>query len=46
VGTRAIERFARPVAWQNAPDSVLPDELKESNPLGILRMVDGHINPG
>jgi NADP-dependent aldehyde dehydrogenase len=45
VGTRAIERFARPVAWQNAPDSVLPDELKESNPLGILRMVDGHIKP-
>jgi NADP-dependent aldehyde dehydrogenase len=46
VGTRAIERFARPVAWQNAPDSVLPDELKESNPLGILRMVDGNIKPG
>jgi alpha-ketoglutaric semialdehyde dehydrogenase len=41
VGTRAIERFTRPLAWQNAPDSVLPDELKESNPLGIRRMVDG-----
>jgi len=38
---RAIERFARPVAWQKAPDAVLPDELKESNPLGIRRMVDG-----
>jgi NADP-dependent aldehyde dehydrogenase len=46
VGTRAIERFARPVAWQNAPDSVLPDELKESNPLGILRMVDGSMEQG
>jgi 2,5-dioxopentanoate dehydrogenase len=43
VGTRAIERFTRPVAWQNAPDAVLPDELKESNPLGIRRMVDGRI---
>jgi alpha-ketoglutaric semialdehyde dehydrogenase len=43
VGTRAIERFTRPVAWQNAPDSVLPDELKESNPLGIRRMVDGRV---
>jgi NADP-dependent aldehyde dehydrogenase len=41
VGTRAIERFTRPVAWQNAPDSVLPPELRESNPLGIRRMVDG-----
>jgi len=37
VGTRAIERFTRPVAWQNAPDAILPDELKESNPLGIRR---------
>jgi len=41
VGTRAIERFTRPVAWQNAPDSILPDELRESNPLAIRRMVDG-----
>jgi NADP-dependent aldehyde dehydrogenase len=41
VGTRAIERFTRPVAWQNAPDSVLPPELQESNPLAIRRMVDG-----
>jgi alpha-ketoglutaric semialdehyde dehydrogenase len=41
VGTRAIERFTRPVAWQNAPDSVLPLELQESNPLAIRRMVDG-----
>jgi alpha-ketoglutaric semialdehyde dehydrogenase len=41
VGTRAIERFTRPVAWQNAPDPILPDELKELNPLGIRRMIDG-----
>jgi NADP-dependent aldehyde dehydrogenase len=41
VGTRAIERFTRPVAWQNAPDVVLPDELRESNPLAIRRLVDG-----
>ena len=40
VGTRAIERFTRLVAWQNAPDDVLPDELKESNPLAIQRLVD------
>jgi alpha-ketoglutaric semialdehyde dehydrogenase len=41
VGTRAIARFVRPVCYQNFPDSALPDELKESNPLGILRLVDG-----
>ncbi len=41
VGTRAIERFARPVCYQNLPDALLPDELKDANPLGIRRMVDG-----
>ncbi len=39
VGTGAIRRFARPVAFQNFPDELLPDELKEGNPLGIRRMV-------
>lgn len=41
VGTRAIERFARPVCYQNFPDAALPDELKEANPLGLCRLVDG-----
>jgi NADP-dependent aldehyde dehydrogenase len=41
VGTMAAYRFTRPVAWQNTPDALLPDELKENNPLGIPRMVDG-----
>jgi NADP-dependent aldehyde dehydrogenase len=41
VGTAAIFRFARPVCYQGFPDSALPDELKNSNPLGIWRMVDG-----
>jgi NADP-dependent aldehyde dehydrogenase len=41
VGTRAIQRFVRPVCYQNFPDTALPDELKESNPLGIWRLVDG-----
>jgi NADP-dependent aldehyde dehydrogenase len=43
VGTRAILRFARPVCYQNFPDSALPDELKESNPLGLWRLVDGQL---
>ncbi len=41
VGTRAILRFARPVSYQGFPDLMLPDELKNSNPLHIWRMVDG-----
>jgi NADP-dependent aldehyde dehydrogenase len=41
VGTDAIKRFARPVCYQNFPQSLLPDELKDDNPLAILRMVNG-----
>src|SRR5215831_3566267 len=43
VGTRAIERFARPVCYQNFPDALLPDELKEANPLSLWRLVDGKL---
>jgi NADP-dependent aldehyde dehydrogenase len=46
VGTRAIERFVRPVCYQNFPDTALPDELKEANPLGIWRLVDGQLRQG
>ncbi|NJO91964.1 MAG: aldehyde dehydrogenase (NADP(+)) [Chloroflexia bacterium] len=38
VGTSAIKRFARPVAFQNWPEELLPDELKSSNPLNIMRL--------
>ncbi len=41
VGTMAINRFTRPVCYQNFPDELLPDELKNNNPLGIFRMVNG-----
>ncbi len=41
VGSQAIFRFCRPVCYQGFPDSMLPDELKDYNPLGIWRMVDG-----
>jgi alpha-ketoglutaric semialdehyde dehydrogenase len=41
VGTLAIDRFLRPVCFQNYPDSLLPDALKNGNPLGIQRLVDG-----
>jgi 2,5-dioxopentanoate dehydrogenase len=41
VGTRAIFRFTRQVCFQSFPDAALPYELKEANPLGISRLVDG-----
>lgn len=46
VGSQAIFRFARPVCYQGFPDNVLPDELKNSNPLGIWRMIDGEMTRG
>lgn len=41
VGTRAVLRFARPVCYQDFPDTALPPELRRGNPLGIQRMVNG-----
>ena len=41
VGTRAIQRFARPVCYQSFSDDMLPEELEEKNPAGIWRLVDG-----
>ena len=41
VGTAAITRFLRPVAYQNLPDALLPAALQDANPLGIPRRVDG-----
>ncbi|HEY5690143.1 MAG TPA: aldehyde dehydrogenase (NADP(+)) [Cyclobacteriaceae bacterium] len=41
VGTDAVKRFARPVAFQNFPDALLPDELKDGNPLKIWRIYNG-----
>ena len=43
VGTAAIHRFARPVAYQNFPQSSLPVELQDANPRGIWRLVDGEM---
>ena len=43
VGTLAIKRFSRPVCYQNFPQFALPDELKDDNPLGIWRLVDGEM---
>ena len=42
VGTRAIARWARPVCYQDAPQALLPAELRDGNPLGLRRLLDGH----
>ncbi|WP_079200862.1 aldehyde dehydrogenase (NADP(+)) [Pseudomonas sp. CC6-YY-74] len=41
VGSLAINRFLRPVCYQNCPDQLLPQALQDANPLGIARLVDG-----
>ncbi len=40
VGISAVKRFARPMCYQNFPVNLLPDELKNSNPKKIWRMVN------
>jgi alpha-ketoglutaric semialdehyde dehydrogenase len=44
VGTLAIDRFLRPVCFQNYPDELLPPALQNANPLGIGRLVDGEMH--
>ena len=41
VGTAAIHRFARPICYQNLADDLLPPALQNTNPLQLLRLVNG-----
>lgn len=41
VGHDAVKRFIRPVSFQSFPESLLPDELKTSNPRNIWRLFNG-----
>lgn len=43
VGTAAIDRFLRPVAYQDMPERFLPPALHDDNPLGIPRRVNGQL---
>jgi alpha-ketoglutaric semialdehyde dehydrogenase len=43
VGSLAIDRFLRPVSYQDVPDGLLPPVLQEGNPLGLARLIDGAI---
>ena len=41
VGTLAIRRFLRPVCYQDLPAGLLPEALRDGNPLHLRRLVDG-----
>jgi len=45
VGADGIRRFARPLAFQNWPNGLLPDELKDENPLKLWRTINSEIIP-
>src|SRR5678815_5715643 len=44
VGADGIKRFARPICYQNWSNELLPDELKNENPLGIWRTVNDRLS--
>ncbi len=43
VGTAALQRFVRPVCYQDFPAALLPLALRDENPLGLWRLVDGQL---
>lgn len=43
VGASAIERFLRPVAYQNMPSALVPPALQDANPMKIWRLQDGQL---
>lgn len=46
VGTSSIKRWVRPFSYQNWPNELLPEELKNENSLGISRLVNNKITNG
>jgi NADP-dependent aldehyde dehydrogenase len=43
VGTAAIQRFLRPVSYQNLPQDLLPAAVQDSNPLAIWQRINGQL---
>ena len=43
VGTLAIERFLRPVCYQDVPAELLPEAVRDDNPWGLRRRIDGEL---
>ncbi|MDE1205731.1 aldehyde dehydrogenase (NADP(+)) [Tenacibaculum larymnensis] len=46
VGVNSIKRWVRPFSYQDWPNHILPQELKNENPLHILRSVNGTLTKG
>ena len=44
VGIHSIKRWVRPFSYQDWPNDLLPDDLKNENPLGIIRMVNNRLS--
>lgn len=43
VGSLAIERFQRPVCYQDVPAGLLPEPVRDDNPWGLRRRIDGEL---
>ena len=43
VGSLAVERFQRPVAYQDVPAALLPEAVRDDNPWGVRRRIDGDL---
>jgi NADP-dependent aldehyde dehydrogenase len=43
VGPYSLEKWCRPVAFQNAPAALLPDDLRDDNPRGMIRRISGEL---
>lgn len=46
VGATAMERFLRPICYQDVPESLLPVALHDANPLSLWRVRDGKLAQG
>jgi len=46
VGVTAVRRFQRPVVYQGMPEPLLPELLRDDNPLGITRRINGVLSTG
>ncbi|MBC9819963.1 aldehyde dehydrogenase (NADP(+)) [Terrabacter sp. MAHUQ-38] len=45
VGSLAIYRFQRPVAYQDVPAGLLPEPTRDDNPWGVTQRIDGRLRP-
>ena len=46
VGINGVKRWVRPICFQNCPEYLLPEELKNKNPKKILRLINNQHSNG